>query len=138
MIEIYLSPENDVSWTDGNQPAAAPSRGGSRDGSVGGAGAGVGAGGGTAEEEAQEAAVTARELLKQLRPEDVDESRYQVLSAYARMAGRQRGDVEAAVGSLLDVASSDPNNVPVLLALAHGFVLMKQVDRAWSPRRATS
>jgi hypothetical protein len=42
MIEIYLSPENDVSWTDGNQPAAAPSRGGSRDGSVGGAGAGVG------------------------------------------------------------------------------------------------
>jgi tetratricopeptide repeat protein 21B len=49
-----------------------------------------------------------------------------VLEAYTRMASKQRADAEAAVGGLLELASADPNNVPVLLALAHGFMLLKQ------------
>jgi len=53
-----------------------------------------------------------------------------VLAAYIQMASKQRADVEAAVSSLLELASTDPNNVPVLLALAHGFMLLKQARSA--------
>lgn len=43
------------------------------------------------------------------------------------MASRKRIYIEAALGELLELASADPNCVPVLLALAHGFMLIKQV-----------
>jgi hypothetical protein len=45
------------------------------------------------------------------------------------MGSKQRGDVEGALASLLDLTASDPNNVPVLLALAHGFMLLKQAPK---------
>jgi crotonobetainyl-CoA:carnitine CoA-transferase CaiB-like acyl-CoA transferase len=54
----------------------------------------------------------------------------QVLSAYIQMASKARLDVETAVGQLLDLANNDPNNVPVLMALAHGFLLLKQTAKA--------
>lgn len=53
-----------------------------------------------------------------------------MLSAYIQMASKARGDVETAVGQLLDLANNDPNNVPVLMALAHGFLLLKQTAKA--------
>lgn len=56
--------------------------------------------------------------------------RLQVLSAYTQMATKARPDVEAAVGQLLDLANMDSNNVPVLMALAHGFLLLKQTAKA--------
>lgn len=46
------------------------------------------------------------------------------------MANKSRSDIEAAVGQLLDLANNDPNNVPVLMALAHGFLLLKQTAKA--------
>lgn len=49
------------------------------------------------------------------------------------MANKQRADIEGAVGTLLEQAATDPNSVPVLLALAHGFMLLKQVGLALSP-----
>lgn len=54
----------------------------------------------------------------------------QVLSAYALMASKARADIEAAVRQLLDLAAADANDVPVLLALAHGFLLLKQTAKA--------
>jgi tetratricopeptide repeat protein 21B len=56
--------------------------------------------------------------------------RCQVLSAYTLMASKHRPDVEAAVGQLLDMANVDASNVPVLLGLAHGFLLLKQTAKA--------
>lgn len=35
--------------------------------------------------------------------------------------------VDAALGTLLDAANQDPNNVPVLLALATGYMLRREV-----------
>lgn len=55
---------------------------------------------------------------------------WQVLSAYIQMASKARGDIEGAVSQLLDLANNDPNNVPVLMALAHGFLLLKQTAKA--------
>lgn len=54
----------------------------------------------------------------------------QLLSAYTLMASKSRPDIEAAVGQLLDMANTDPNNVPVLMGLAHGFLLLKQTAKA--------
>lgn len=55
---------------------------------------------------------------------------FQVLSAYIQMASKSRSDIELAVGQLLDIANNDPNNVPVLMALARGFLLLKQTAKA--------
>jgi hypothetical protein len=46
------------------------------------------------------------------------------------MASKSRSDIELAVGQLLDIANNDPRNVPVLMALAHGFLLLKQTAKA--------
>lgn len=53
-----------------------------------------------------------------------------MLSAYVQMSSKAKGDVEAALSSLLDLAAAEPNNVPVLLALSHGFLLLKQAPKA--------
>jgi hypothetical protein len=46
------------------------------------------------------------------------------------MASKARHDIEAAVAQLLDMASADASSVPVLMALAHGFLLLKQTAKA--------
>ncbi|KAI8469287.1 MAG: intraflagellar transport protein [Monoraphidium minutum] len=118
MIEVYLNSEGDVTWGDGPDGAGA------------GGGGGAAGGGGDKGDDAAAAAESAQALLQQLRPEDVDPTKYQVLQAYTRMAGRAKGEVEGAVSELLDLAAADASNVPVLLALAHGFMLMNQVPKA--------
>lgn len=54
----------------------------------------------------------------------------QVLSCYAQMASGQEEDVEAAVKQLLELAGQERDSVPVLLALASGFMLKKQTPKA--------
>uniref|UniRef100_A0A383W643 Uncharacterized protein n=1 Tax=Tetradesmus obliquus TaxID=3088 RepID=A0A383W643_TETOB len=114
MAEIYLNPENHISWA---------SEGGEADGSQSGSAAAV-------DVDTQEAIRAAGTLLQQLRPADMESNKYKVLSAYTLMASKARPDVEAAVGQLLDMANADPSNVPVLLGLAHGFLLLKQTAKA--------
>lgn len=46
------------------------------------------------------------------------------------MATKQPGDVQMALSKLLEIASADQNNAPVLLALATGFMLLGQVPKA--------
>lgn len=55
---------------------------------------------------------------------------WQVLKCYAKMASGAQEDAEAAVSQLLDLASANRDDVPVLLALATGFMLLKQVPKA--------
>ena len=54
----------------------------------------------------------------------------QVLSCYALMATGAQDQVELAVGQLLEVAAVDRDNVPVVLALATGFMLLRQTPKA--------
>lgn len=39
-------------------------------------------------------------------------------------------DVETALSALLEMANVDPNNVPVLLAMTNGFLMLKQTPKA--------
>jgi len=54
----------------------------------------------------------------------------QVLSCYAQMASGQEESIEAALRQLLEQAGQQRENVPVLLALASGFMLKKQTPKA--------
>lgn len=54
----------------------------------------------------------------------------QVLSCYAQMASGKEDDVEAALKQLLELAGQQRDSVPVLLALASGFMLKKQTPKA--------
>uniref|UniRef100_A0A7S3VHC1 Uncharacterized protein n=1 Tax=Dunaliella tertiolecta TaxID=3047 RepID=A0A7S3VHC1_DUNTE len=103
MVEIYLNPDNDAVWAEKES---------------------------TDYEESLEAIDTARSLLRQVRPQDMHSQRYKVLECYAIMAGKEQEEVEEALSRLLDLANSDPNNVPVLLAMATGFMLLKQTPKA--------
>ena len=54
----------------------------------------------------------------------------QVLSCYALMATGAQDQIELAVGQLLEGAAADRDNVPVVLALATGFMLLRQTPKA--------
>lgn len=54
----------------------------------------------------------------------------QVLECYSMMATKIQGHVEAALDRLLDLANQDPNNVPVLLCMATGFMMLRQTPKA--------
>lgn len=103
MVEIYLNPDNDAVWEE-KENADTP--------------------------ESREAVATARSLLKQVRGIETQSQRYRVLECYALMAGKDKNEVEGALNTLLDMANQDANNVPVLLAMATGFMMLKQTPKA--------
>ncbi|KAG1671374.1 hypothetical protein FOA52_002984 [Chlamydomonas sp. UWO 241] len=103
MVEVYLNPDNDAVWEEKENADTAESR---------------------------EAVATARSLLGQMRVQDTTTQRFRVLECYAMMAGKNSAEVETALGKLLDMANADPNSVPVLLAMATGFMLIKQTSKA--------
>ncbi|GIL85609.1 hypothetical protein Vretimale_13293 [Volvox reticuliferus] len=103
MVEIYLNPDNDAVWEE-KENADTP--------------------------ESREAVATARSLLKQVRGPDTATQRYKVLECYAIMAGKDKNEIENSLNTLLDLANQDPNNVPVLLAMATGFMMLKQTPKA--------
>ncbi|KXZ45770.1 hypothetical protein GPECTOR_50g563 [Gonium pectorale] len=103
MVEIYLNPDNDAVWEE-KENADTP--------------------------ESREAVATARSLLKQVRGADTGSQRYRVLECYAIMAGKDKNEIENSLNTLLDMANQDPNNVPVLLAMATGFMMLKQTPKA--------
>jgi len=103
MVEIYLNPDNDGVWEEKDNADTPESR---------------------------EALATARSLLSQVRQQDQHSQRFQVLECYARMSTRDMTQVDAALGSLLEMANQDPDNVPVLLALATGYMQRKETPKA--------
>ncbi|MEW5313286.1 MAG: hypothetical protein WDW38_004868 [Sanguina aurantia] len=103
MVEVFLNPDNDAVWEE-KENADTP--------------------------EGREAVNTARSLLSQVRPQDTQSQRFKVLECYAMMASKDKAEVEGALNRLLDMANIDPNNVPVLLAMATGFMMLKQTPKA--------
>ena len=54
----------------------------------------------------------------------------QVLTCYAQMAGGVTEGIDAALNKLLEMAGQGTESVPLLLALASGFMLKQQTPKA--------
>ena len=121
MVEIYINPDNDSMATGLASGGAA---GGAADADAA-AGAPAGASGG-----GKESAAAAMQLLNEVRSRRQGTPRFVVLEAYAMMATGERADLEAALQSLLTLAQSDSESVPVLLALATAYTMLRQVPKA--------
>lgn len=78
----------------------------------------------------REALASARQLVSELRGDGGRPARRVVLEAYCQIATRSKADAEQACARLAEVAAEDPESVPVLLALATGFLSLKQAPKA--------
>ena len=105
MVEIYLNPDNDAVWEEKENADT---------------------------QESREAVATARSLMGQVRPQDRNSLRYKVLYSYSMMAGKDKTQTETALSQLLDLANVDPNNVPILLALATGECQQRELNATMS------
>lgn len=56
--------------------------------------------------------------------------KHHILECYALMASKSKESVEEALNRLVELANTDRDSVPVLLAMAHGFTLLKQTPKA--------
>lgn len=61
-------------------------------------------------------------------------TKHHILEAYALMATKNKNDIETALNNLVSLASKDPDSVPVLLAMAMAFHLLKQMPKVTARR----
>ncbi|GMH34337.1 hypothetical protein BSKO_02171 [Bryopsis sp. KO-2023] len=100
MVEVALNPDNNFLWME-------------QDG-----------------EEKESLSMLALSLLDEVPANAKHSTRYNVLHAYATMYTRNLEDVQKALADLLTIASKDQTNVPVLLAMASGFMILGQKPKA--------
>ncbi|XP_066201690.1 tetratricopeptide repeat protein 21B isoform X1 [Saccopteryx leptura] len=114
MIEICLNPDNE---TVGGEVFE------NLDGDLGNS---------TEKQESVQLAVrTAEKLLKELKPQTV-EGRVQlrVLENYCLMATKQKSNVEKALNTFTEIATSEKDHIPALLGMATAYMILKQTPRA--------
>jgi len=71
------------------------------------------------------------ELLMSLQVSPATASvRHRVLETYGLMATGEKGDAEQALSLLIDLAAKDRENVPILLAMATAFMILRQKPKA--------
>uniref|UniRef100_A0A3P8VGK7 Tetratricopeptide repeat domain 21B n=1 Tax=Cynoglossus semilaevis TaxID=244447 RepID=A0A3P8VGK7_CYNSE len=114
MIEIYLNPDND---TMGGEVFE------NLDGEIGNS---------TEKQESEQLAVrTAEKLLKELKPQTAGgHIQLNILQNYCIMATKQKAHIEKALGVFTEIANSEKDHVPALLAMATAYMMLKQTPRA--------
>lgn len=101
MVEIYLSPDNDDLWDDGEEKDAGM----------------------------QESVKVAEKLIREL-PNRPLTTRQKVLECYTMVATRVKGNIETAQSRLAELLRADRDNVPALLCLATALMVQKQTPKA--------
>merc|ERR1719313_3311858 len=107
MVELYLCPDNEKLWEEPSSDRAA--------------------------KETSDAVSAAIKLLKEAKTFESSgnkSTRFKVLEAYAMMATRDKSGVERAFQMLASMLEQDPDNVPALLAMSTGFMMLKQSPKA--------
>ncbi|CAL8268669.1 unnamed protein product [Lota lota] len=114
MIEICLNPDND---TIGGEVFE------NLDGDMGNS---------TEKQESEQLAVrTAEKLLKELKPQTPGgHLQLRILESYCLLATKQKTNVEKALNVFTEVANTEKDHVPALLAMATAFMVLKQPPRA--------
>ncbi|XP_027722007.1 tetratricopeptide repeat protein 21B isoform X2 [Vombatus ursinus] len=114
MIEICLNPDNE---TVGGEVFE------NLDGDLGNS---------TEKQESVQLAVrTAEKLLKELKPQTVQgHIQLRIMENYCLMATKQKANVERALNTFTEIATSEKDHIPALLGMATAFMILKQTPRA--------
>uniref|UniRef100_A0A8C2CNF2 Tetratricopeptide repeat domain 21B n=1 Tax=Cyprinus carpio TaxID=7962 RepID=A0A8C2CNF2_CYPCA len=114
MIEICLNPDNE---TIGGEVFE------NLDGDMGNS---------TEKQESEQLAVrTAEKLLKELKPQTpAGHVQLRILENYCYLATKQKANVERALNVFIEIANSEKDHVPALLAMATAYMILKQTPRA--------
>uniref|UniRef100_A0A673TV40 Tetratricopeptide repeat domain 21A n=1 Tax=Suricata suricatta TaxID=37032 RepID=A0A673TV40_SURSU len=115
MVQICLNPDNEVVGGEVFQ-----NLGGAR-----------GRGPKKGEESEQHAVRTAEKLLRDLSPLSArGQTQLRLLQSLCLLATREKANVEAALGTFVEMAQAEKDSVPALLAMAQAYALLKQVPKA--------
>ncbi|XP_007539386.1 tetratricopeptide repeat protein 21B isoform X1 [Erinaceus europaeus] len=83
------------------------------------------------QESVQLAVRTAEKLLKELKPQTVEgHVQLRIMENNSLMATKQKSNVEQALNTFTDIASSEKDHIPALLGMATAYMLLKQNPRA--------
>ncbi|KAM7105392.1 tetratricopeptide repeat protein 21B [Molossus nigricans] len=83
------------------------------------------------QESVQLAVRTAEKLLKELKPQTAEgHVQLRVLENYCRMATKQKPNVEQALNTFTEIATSEKDHIPALLGMATAYMILKQTPRA--------
>ncbi|XP_072020597.1 tetratricopeptide repeat protein 21B-like isoform X2 [Amphiura filiformis] len=77
----------------------------------------------------QVAVRTAEKLVKELKPKPGSDQ-HAILSNYVLMATKSKNNIEKALASFMEMATSERENVPALLGVATAYMMLKQTPRA--------
>ncbi|XP_063518084.1 tetratricopeptide repeat protein 21A isoform X7 [Pongo pygmaeus] len=79
----------------------------------------------------QQGVSTAEKLLHEFHPHsDSSQTQLRLLQGLCRLATREKANMEAALGSFIQIAQAEKDSVPALLALAQAYVFLKQIPKA--------
>ncbi|XP_049726818.1 tetratricopeptide repeat protein 21A isoform X1 [Elephas maximus indicus] len=74
---------------------------------------------------------TAEKLLREYYPHSASgQAQLQLLQGQCLMATREKANVEAALGTFIEIARAEKDSVPALLAVAQSYALLKQIPKA--------
>ncbi|XP_014641369.1 PREDICTED: tetratricopeptide repeat protein 21B isoform X1 [Ceratotherium simum simum] len=83
------------------------------------------------QESVQLAVRTAEKLLKELKPQTVQgHVQLRIMENYCLMATKQKSNVEQALNTFTEVATSEKDHIPALLGMATAYMILKQTPRA--------
>ncbi|XP_004703829.1 tetratricopeptide repeat protein 21B isoform X1 [Echinops telfairi] len=114
MIEICLNPDNE---TIGGEVFE------NLDGDLGSS---------TEKQESVQLAVrTAEKLKKELKPQTAQgHTQLRIMENYCLVASKQKSNVEQALTTFAEIATSEKDNIPALLGMATAYMILKQTPRA--------
>uniref|UniRef100_A0ABI7YCL5 Tetratricopeptide repeat domain 21B n=1 Tax=Felis catus TaxID=9685 RepID=A0ABI7YCL5_FELCA len=114
MIEICLNPDNE---TVGGEVFE------NLDGDLGNS---------TEKQESVQLAVrTAEKLLKELKPQTIQgHVQLRIMENYCLVATKQKSNVEQALNTFTEIATSERDHIPALLGMATAYMILKQTPRA--------
>ncbi|XP_037379346.1 tetratricopeptide repeat protein 21B isoform X1 [Talpa occidentalis] len=83
------------------------------------------------QESVQLAVRTAEKLLKELKPQTVQgHVQLRIMENYCLMATKQKSNVEQALNTFTEIATSEKDHIPALLGMATAYMILKQTPRA--------
>lgn len=113
MVQICLNPDNEIVGGETFESLMADSNSTSR------------------KESQQHGVRTAEKLLREFHPHsDARQTHLRLLQSLCLLATRERANVEAALGAFIEMAQAEKDSIPVLLAMAQAYMLLKQVPKA--------